>query len=68
LDSNKSLEQLLESLIKMVGRANQKVDSLQMRVSQLEWIIREQELELKERGPVTIFTTHTPSPASSKSH
>jgi peptidoglycan hydrolase CwlO-like protein len=49
-----NLEQLLESLIKMVGRANQNDDSLrksifqvkeelesmQLRISQLEWVIK----------------------------
>jgi hypothetical protein len=38
-----SLEQLLEALIKMVGKTNQNMDSLQKRVSQLEWIIKEQQ-------------------------
>lgn len=61
-----TMEQLLESLIKMVGKANQKVDSLQKRVSQLEWFIREQELELKE-SPVEIYSIHPPS-SDSKTH
>lgn len=53
-DDLASLEKLLESLIKMVGRANknsdslqksilqvnQKIDSLQMRISQLEWVMK----------------------------
>ncbi|AZU64531.1 hypothetical protein [Neobacillus mesonae] len=50
-----NLEQLLESLIKMVGKANKNVDSLQKRVSQLEWIVREHQIELRERGPVKIY-------------
>ncbi|XJZ27111.1 hypothetical protein ACF5W4_17625 [Bacillota bacterium Lsc_1132] len=37
-----SLEQLLESLIKMVGKSNQSIDHLQQRVSQLEWLLMEQ--------------------------
>jgi chaperonin cofactor prefoldin len=44
-----NLEQLLESLIKMVGTANRNVDSLQKRVSQLEWVIKEQQHEFKGR-------------------
>ncbi len=39
-----NLEQLLESLIRMVGSSNQKVDSLQRRVTQLELIMKEQQL------------------------
>lgn len=31
----------------MVGRANQTVDSLQSRVTQLEWVIRELQYEEK---------------------
>lgn len=61
MESNNSLERLLESLIKMVGKANQKVDSLQVRVSQLEWIIKEQEIMPKERDPVTMYPAHTSS-------
>ncbi|MEH6955547.1 hypothetical protein [Neobacillus drentensis] len=44
----RNLEQLLESLIKMVGNANKNIDSLQRRVSQLEWVIKEQQNEMKE--------------------
>jgi peptidoglycan hydrolase CwlO-like protein len=48
-DTASNLEQLLESLIKMVGNANKNVDSLQRRVSQLEWVIKEQQQEINER-------------------
>jgi hypothetical protein len=65
---NGNQEQLIESLIKMVGKANQKVDSLQKRVSQLEWLIKEQELELKERGPIRIYSTLPSSLTSSETH
>ncbi len=37
-----SLEQLLESLIKMVGKSNQTIAQLQQRISQLEWMVLEQ--------------------------
>jgi RNase adaptor protein for sRNA GlmZ degradation len=60
-----NLEQLLESLIKMVGKANQKVDSLQKRVSQLESIVKEQ---AKERGPIIRYTTNPPTHTSSDTH
>ena len=65
---NGNEEQLIESMIKMVGRANQKVDSLQKRVSQLEWLFKEQKLELKERGPIRIYSTLPPPETSSKTH
>ena len=57
-DAASNLEQLLESLIKMVGNANKNVDNLQKRVSQLEWLIREQKLEIKERGPIQIYSRY----------
>jgi len=55
----KNLEQLLESLIKMVGKANQKVDSLQKRVSQLEMqleMLAKQQHENRESAPIRIFS------------
>ena len=68
-----SLEQLLEALIKMVGKTNQNMDGLQKRISQLEWIIKEQQsqqhfmqwsrketLEEKHPDPIRI-PTHTAS-------
>jgi hypothetical protein len=55
-----SLELLLESLIKMVGKANQKVDHLQKRVNQLEWMLKEQQLLHKENSPKNRFIIHHP--------
>lgn len=40
-----SLEQLLETLIRMVGHTNQTANNLQKRVSQLEFLIKEQHRE-----------------------
>ncbi|MED4224902.1 hypothetical protein [Neobacillus cucumis] len=57
-DEQQNLEQLLESLIKMVGKANKNVDSLQTRVRQLEMLIREQNLIIKERDPLEIYPKH----------
>ncbi|KAF0822167.1 hypothetical protein ABE29_03125 [Cytobacillus firmus] len=37
----KALEYMLESLIKMLGKSNQRVDDLNKRVLQLESLIRE---------------------------
>jgi len=50
----RNLEQLLESLIKMVGKANQKIDHLQTRVRQLEYLVKEQQLAPKG-GPIRIY-------------
>ncbi|WP_040207093.1 hypothetical protein [Neobacillus jeddahensis] len=63
-DDFNNLEQLLESLIKMVGKANKNVDSLQKRVSQLEWLIREQQLEMKGQVPDPIFSRHPHEPSA----
>ncbi|MEH7545916.1 MULTISPECIES: hypothetical protein [Bacillaceae] len=57
-DDLNNLEQLLESLIKMVGKANKNVDSLQVRVRQLECLIREQQHIIKERDPLVIYPRH----------
>ncbi|MED1468981.1 hypothetical protein [Bacillus salipaludis] len=59
-----SLEQLMESLIKMVGKANQKVDGLQRRVIQLETFIKEE----KERGTIRIYPEQPQESASSTPH
>jgi phage shock protein A len=42
-DLTSNLEQLLETLIRMVGRANQNVENLQKRVTQLELTMKEQQ-------------------------
>jgi hypothetical protein len=54
---NNDEARLLETLIKMVGKSNQKVDSLQRRVNQLELFIREQMLD---QGAIHIHPTHPP--------
>ena len=55
-----SLELLLESLIKMVGKANQKVDHLQKRVNQLEWMLKEQQLLHNDKTPKNRIIIHHP--------
>jgi ferritin len=62
-DDLTKLELLLESLIKMVGIANKNVDSLQTRVSQLEWFIREQQQEIKEHSPIQIYSRYPHKPS-----
>ncbi|MEH7479950.1 hypothetical protein V7157_02340 [Neobacillus drentensis] len=59
-----NLEQLLESLIKMVGNANKNVDSLQRRVCQLEWAIKEQQHEIKERDNLIRIYSSNPHDSS----
>lgn len=63
-EMTRNLEQLLESLIKMVGNSNKNFDSLQKRVSQLEWIIKEQQHEIKERDNlIRIYSSHPHEPS-----
>ncbi|MEH7111469.1 hypothetical protein V7124_03695 [Neobacillus niacini] len=76
-----SLEQLLESLIKMVGRANQKndhfqkeivqmnqsIDHLQKRISQLEWIMKGQ-LKEREWSPIRNYPKHPHTHTTSEIH
>lgn len=58
-EMTRNLEKLLESLIKMVGHSNKNVDGLQKRVSQLEWIVKEQQHEIKERDDlIRIYSPH----------
>jgi hypothetical protein len=64
-DVANSLELLLESLIKMVGKANQKIDHLQKRIVQLEWQLREQQLLNKENSPRNLII-HPTSKASAR--
>ncbi|MDR6999307.1 hypothetical protein [Neobacillus niacini] len=59
-----SLELLMETLIKMVGKTNQKMDSLQRRVIQLETFIKEE----KERGTILIYPQQPQETASSTPH
>jgi ferritin len=43
----------------MVGHSNKNVDGLQKRVSQLEWIVKEQQHEIKERDDlIRIYSSH----------
>jgi peptidoglycan hydrolase CwlO-like protein len=55
-EAARNLEQLLESLIKMVGKANKNMDSLQKRVGQLEWLIKEQQQEHRVKDPILSYT------------
>lgn len=75
-DDDANLEQLLESLIKMVGRTNknadslqksieqvnEKIDSLQLRISQLEWVMKAQ----LEEQPQVFYSMHPQTNTLSK--
>ncbi|UQD53549.1 hypothetical protein C0971_17150 [Bacillus methanolicus] len=52
-DFGTRLEMLLESLIKMLGKTNEKVDNLNKRVQQLEWCMKN--LTLRDKN-TAIFT------------
>jgi hypothetical protein len=56
-----SLEKLLVSLIKMVGKSNEKVDELTKRVRQLEMVFKEQQI-----NRVYSFIAEPPRPNSSR--
>jgi hypothetical protein len=58
---NESLEKLLVSLIKMVGKSNEKVDQLTKRVRQLEMATKEQQI-----NRVYSFIAEPPRPTTSK--
>lgn len=76
-----SLEQLLESLIKMVGRANKKndnlqsqiiqmnenIEGLQKRISQLEWIMKGQLID-RNMSPIRTYPTHHHTHTPSEIH
>ncbi|WP_042354242.1 hypothetical protein [Bacillus rubiinfantis] len=52
------LEQLLESLIKMVGTANKNVASLQQRTEQLEMMMWEQQVDNRKHSSVHAYSQH----------
>ncbi|WML46598.1 hypothetical protein RCG23_13120 [Neobacillus sp. PS3-34] len=65
MDNNKdiarSLEALLENLIRMVAKSNQHVDSLHKRVDQIEWMMREiKSKECCTPAPHEPSTRHSP--------
>lgn len=61
-DHAKNLEQLLGSLIKMVGKTNEQISNLNKRINQLEWILHEMELPAKPpEGAKSFFLTTSQS-------
>jgi hypothetical protein len=49
-EASSRLENLLGSLIKMVGKTNERVDSLDKRINQMEWAMRETHMIAQEKG------------------
>lgn len=49
-ESASRLENLLGSLIKMLGKTNERVDNLDKRINQMEWAIRETYMTAQETG------------------
>lgn len=60
-NENDSIEKLLTSLIKMVGKNNEKVDELTKRVRQLEMASKDQQI-----NRVYSFIAEPPRPNSSR--
>lgn len=55
-ESSNQLEMLLGSLIKMLGKSNERVDNLEKRIQQMEWVIRETHKTTQEAGGKRIYT------------
>jgi hypothetical protein len=54
-ESSSRLENLLGSLIKMVGKTNERVDSLDKRINQMEWAMRETHMLAQENGGKSLY-------------
>jgi DNA anti-recombination protein RmuC len=54
-ESVSRIESLLGSLIKMVGRTNERVDNLDKRINQMEWAIRETHMTAQETGGKRLY-------------
>lgn len=64
----KSMEQLTEHLIKMLGKSNEKIIELSKRVSQLELIVLQSvQLNAPKKRPYTVITTSN-QPAAQEIH
>ncbi|MHC0036475.1 hypothetical protein [Pseudoneobacillus sp. C159] len=56
------LESLLGSLIKMLGKTNERVDNLDRRIHQMEWAIRETYMATQETGGKSLYGVYSNSP------
>jgi coenzyme F420-reducing hydrogenase alpha subunit len=59
-ETSSRLENLLGSLIKMVGKTNERVDSLDKRINQMEWAMRETHMITQEKGGKSLYTYISP--------
>jgi hypothetical protein len=59
-ESSSRLENLLGSLIKMVGKTNERVDSLDKRMNQMEWAMRETHMLAQEKGGKSLYAYISP--------
>jgi hypothetical protein len=57
-ESVSRIETLLGSLIKMVGRTNERVDQLDKRVHQMEWAIRETHMIAQETDGKLLYASY----------
>jgi hypothetical protein len=54
-ESSSRIENLLGSLIKMLGKTNERVNNLDKRIQQIEWAIRETNMTAQEMGGKRIY-------------
>jgi hypothetical protein len=54
-EASSRLENLLGSLIKMLGKTNERVDSLDKRINQMEWAMRETHMIAQEKGSKCLY-------------
>jgi hypothetical protein len=59
-EASNRLEHLLGSLIKMVGKTNERVDSLDKRINQMEWAMRETHMIAQEKGGKSLYAYLNP--------
>lgn len=58
LEQNKKLEVLIESLIAMLGRSNQRLDDLTVRMGQLEQFMVEAQAQAEVEAPAYVPSRH----------
>jgi hypothetical protein len=59
-EASSRLESLLGSLIKMLGKTNERVDNLDKRINQMEWAMRETHMIAQEDGGKYLYALISP--------
>lgn len=59
-EASSRLESLLGSLIKMLGKTNERVDNLDKRINQMEWAMRETHMIAQEQGGKCLYAYINP--------